>query len=51
MVKPTQQQNPADYGRVRQPYLGEVTANPEPSPAPVRPDPVEVAKPTKPVKE
>jgi hypothetical protein len=55
MPTPVTPQNPADYGRVRRPYLGE---DPQP-PAPVRPEPfdfaqdrpVEGQKPAKPAKE
>jgi hypothetical protein len=42
----TQHQNPADYGRVRQPYQGEATQQPAPVPEPTKP-----AAPVKPAKE
>lgn len=42
MPNPTTQQNPTDYGRVRQPYQGE-------TPPPAAPVPAD--KPAKPAKE
>ena len=46
--EPTQHQNPADYGRVRRPYQGEVT---QPPAQPTAPEPAKSAAPAKPAKE